>query len=145
MDLGNVLNRAIMPALNRCVVCGKPKDECHKAKAQQAIPNHPFERDKSRPEWHGWHAARRGLGTNLYRLGVPEKTIQAILRHANVSTTNTYYIKSAADDTRAAMAKFESLVVGNEPATQVIENTDTPISDNKLATQAADTQTAVIQ
>jgi integrase len=23
--------------------------------------------------------------------GVPEKTIQAILRHANVSTTNTYY------------------------------------------------------
>ena len=36
------------------------------------------------PEWHGWHAARRGLGTNLYRLGVPEKTIQA-LRYANVS------------------------------------------------------------
>src|SRR5262249_44887378 len=32
--------------------------------------------------WRGWHAARRGLGTNLYRLGVPEKTIQAILRHA---------------------------------------------------------------
>ena len=53
------------------------------------------------PEWHGWHAARRGLGTNLYRLGVPEKTIQAILRHANVSTTNTFYIKSAADDMRA--------------------------------------------
>jgi integrase len=74
--------------------------------------DHSFERDASRPEWHGWHAARRGLGTNLYRLGVPEKTIQAILRHANVSTTNTYYIKSAADDTRAAMAKLESLVIG---------------------------------
>jgi hypothetical protein len=43
------------------------------------------------------------------------------------------------------MAKLESLVVGNEPATQVIENTDTPVSDNKLATPAADTQTAVIQ
>ena len=63
------------------------------------------------------HVARWGLGTNLYRLGGPEKTIQAILRHANVSTTNTYYIKSAADDARAAMAKLESLVIGNETAT----------------------------
>jgi hypothetical protein len=52
----------------------------------------------------------RGLGTNLYRLGLPEKTIQAILRHANVLTTNTYYIKSAADDFRNATAKLERLV-----------------------------------
>jgi len=50
-------------------------------------------------------------------LGVPEKTIQAILRHANISTTNTYCIKSAADDTRAAMAKLEKLVIGNAEAT----------------------------
>jgi len=57
------------------------------------------------------------LATNLYRLGVPEKTIQAILRHANVSTTNTYYIKSASDDTRVAMAKLEKLVIGNADAT----------------------------
>ena len=56
----------------------------------------------------GTAGTQRGLGTNLYRLGVPEKTIQAILRHANVSTTNTYYIKSAADDTRVAMAKLNS-------------------------------------
>jgi integrase len=115
MDLGNVLNRAILPALNRCAICGKAKDECHSPKARQAIPDHTFERDKSRPEWHGWHAARRGLGTNLYRLGVPEKTIQAILRHANVSTTNTYYIKSAADDTRVLaqreMEKWRSPLV----------------------------------
>ena len=97
------------------------------------------ERDASRPEWHGWHAARRGLGTNLYRLGVPEKTIQAILRHANVSTTNTYYIKSAADDTRAAMAKLESLVIGSESAAQSF------VSGNNVATVAADTQAVVIQ
>jgi integrase len=56
------------------------------------------------------------LGTNLYRLGVPEKTIQAILRHANVSTTNTYYIKSAADDTRVAMAKLEKFVICSSEA-----------------------------
>ena len=35
---------------------------------------------------HGWHEARRGLGSNLYVLGVHEKTVQAILRHANAST-----------------------------------------------------------
>jgi len=112
MDLGNVLNRTILPVLNRCAICSRQKDECGKPKkGMHSTPDHSFERDASRPEWHGWHAARRGLGTNLYRLGVPEKTIQAILRHANVSTTNTYYIKSAADDTRAAMAKLENLVI----------------------------------
>jgi len=107
MDLANLLNRSILPSLNRCTVCGKPKRECRKPRANVGSPDHEFERDKMLPEWHGWHAARRGLGTNLYRLAVPEKTIQAILRHANLSTTNTYYIKSAADDTRVAMAKLE--------------------------------------
>jgi hypothetical protein len=140
MDLGNLLNRSILPALNRCAVCGKPKEECGKPldSAKGKAPDHEFERDKILPEWHGWHAARRGLGTNLYRLGVPEKTIQAILRHANVSTTNTYYIKSAADDTRAAMAKLETLVIGNEKT----ENFE---SDNKVAITEADATSAAIQ
>jgi integrase len=61
-------------------------------------------------KWHGWHAARRGLGSNLYRLGVPEMVIQRILRHANVSTTATYYIKTAADDVRGAMEKLENQI-----------------------------------
>jgi integrase-like protein len=139
-DLGNVLNRAILPALNRCAICGRQKDECGKPKkGLHSTPDHSFQRDTSRPEWHGWHAGRRGLGTNLYRLGVPEETIQAILRHANVSTTNTYYIKSAADDTRVAMAKLESLVIGNESAAQSFVN------DNNVATDAADTEAVVIQ
>lgn len=34
--------------------------------------------------------------------------IQRILRHANVSTTATYYIKTAADDVRKAMTKLEN-------------------------------------
>jgi hypothetical protein len=29
-------------------------------------------------EWHGWHAFRRGLATNLHRLGVSDKVIQQI-------------------------------------------------------------------
>ena len=62
-----------------------------------------------------------------------------------MSTTNTYYIKSAADDTRAAMAKLESLVIGNEPATEEAENNQTSASDNEVATEAADAKPAAIQ
>ena len=80
----------------------------------------------------------------MYRLGVPEKTIQAILRHANVSTTNTYYIKSAADDTRAAMAKLERLVIGNEPPTEAEQHGDFG-SGNEVATEAAEAKPAAIQ
>jgi len=57
--------------------------------------------------WHGWHAFRRGLATNLYALGAPDKTVQAILRHANVSTTMAYYVKPVASETHAAMKKLE--------------------------------------
>ena len=80
---------------------------------------------------HGWHAARRGLGSVLYALGVPEKTIQAILRHANVSTTSTYYIKTAPADATAAMAKLESAVpqLGNDWATET-NDSQLPVAVN---------------
>jgi len=59
-------------------------------------------------DWHGWHSFRRGLGTNLYRLGVPDKVIQAILRHANVNTTLTFYVKPPAADSVTAMKKLQT-------------------------------------
>jgi hypothetical protein len=43
------------------------------------------------------------------------------------------------------MAKLESLVIGNEPATEGAEKNQTSVIDNELATQAADTQAAAIQ
>ncbi len=58
-------------------------------------------------EWHGWHALRRGLATNLFRLGVPDLQTQRILRHANVSTTRESYIKPVVEDSQLAMAKLE--------------------------------------
>jgi integrase len=103
LSLGSVVNRVILPTLNRCEVCLKAESEHQRA-------GHDFKRDSSLPEWHGWHAARRGLGSNLYRLGVPEMVIQRILRHANVSTTATYYIKTAADDVRNAMTMLENRI-----------------------------------
>jgi integrase len=103
LNMNNLLGRVILPNLDRCA-------SCHQAKANHRDADHPFKRDGKIPEWHGWHAARRGLGSNLYRLGVPDMVIQRILRHANVSTTATYYIKTAAGDVRSAMAKLEQNV-----------------------------------
>jgi integrase len=103
LALGSLVNRAILPALNRCERCGKAESDHEKA-------DHQCRRNARIPEWHGWHAARRGLGSNLYRLGVHELVIQRILRHANVSTTASYYIKSAADDVRSAMTKLENQI-----------------------------------
>jgi integrase len=62
---------------------------------------------KAGVEWHGWHAFRRGLATNLHRLGVPDTTIQRILRQANVAVTQACYIKTADSDAAAAMQQFE--------------------------------------
>jgi len=62
---------------------------------------------KAGVQWHGWHAFRRRLATNLYRLGVSDKTIQRILRQANVGVTQACYIKTADSDATAAMQQFE--------------------------------------
>jgi integrase len=75
---------------------------------RHAKEDHKYERNPALPEWHGWHAARRGLGSNLYRLGVvPDKVIQAILGHSNVNVSLAYYVKSASSDVLAAMGRFE--------------------------------------
>src|SRR5204862_2431815 len=94
--------------LNRCEVC-------RKAESNHERSDHDYKRDGSIPEWQGWHAARRGLGSNLYRLGVRDMVIQRILRHANVSTTATYYITTAADDVRNAMTKLENRIAEAGP------------------------------
>lgn len=106
LNLNNLLGRVILPALNRCAVCGLTEGKPH-LKAKEP---HDFARDARYPEWRGWHAARRGLGSNLYHLGVPSKVIQAILRHSNVSVTEAYYIKPMSDDVLSAMANLEERV-----------------------------------
>jgi integrase len=67
---------------------------------------HEYKRDPRRPEWRGWHAARRGLGTTLRAAGEADQTIQAILRHANVKTTQACYIKAVPRNSRTAMQKL---------------------------------------
>jgi hypothetical protein len=53
--------------------------------------------------------------------------IQRILRHANVSTTATYYIKTGADDVREAMGKLESRIA---EASQTQSDTDGTLESN---------------
>src|SRR5215472_4247121 len=77
--MNNVLNRTILPALKKAGI-----------------------------EWHGWHAFRRGLATNLNLLGVDDSVIQRILRHSHVAVTQTCYIKTASEDAKAAMQKLET-------------------------------------
>jgi len=82
LSLHNVVNRQILPALAAAGI-----------------------------EWHGFHACRRGLASNLYRLGVSDLIIQRILRHSNVSVTQRCYIKTSSPDARAAMDKLEASLV----------------------------------
>jgi len=92
----------IVPALSVCGVCSKSEKE-HGPDAK-----HKYERNTALPPWHGWHAFRRGLATNLHRLGVPDTTIQKILRHSNVAVTQACYIKTTSEESKAAMRKLES-------------------------------------
>lgn len=59
-------------------------------------------------EWHGYHACRRGLATNLHLLGVPDVVIQRILRHSNAGVTRRCYIKTSDPESVKAMEKLQS-------------------------------------
>jgi integrase len=102
-NLNNTLNPEILPALNRCAECRKPKGD-HVA----AAVSHDFRRDDNLPMWHGWHAFRRGPASTLYGLGVDDVMVQQILRHKDVQVTRDHYIKTSNDQSVAAMAKLES-------------------------------------
>jgi integrase len=61
--------------------------------------------------WHGFHAFRRGLTTNLYELGVPPEVSQIILRHAAAETTRRHYlILEQQKHGAAAMRQFEKAI-----------------------------------
>ena len=61
-------------------------------------------------EWHGWHAFRRGLATNLYTLGADDLTVQRILRHSTVTVTREHYIKTGHAKMDAAMERLAGAV-----------------------------------
>ncbi len=99
LSLESLYWRKMRPVLGRCETCRKSEDDHGKEE-------HKFKRDASLPEFHGWHSFRRGLASNLNRLGVDDSVIQGILRHSNIAVTQGYYIKTARPGTEAAMRQF---------------------------------------
>jgi integrase len=73
-------------------------------------------------KWKGWHAYRRGLATNLHELGIPDKVIQAILRHEDVKTTQRSYIKTLPSVVTEAMKRLEQRVACAADVQQVAVN-----------------------
>lgn len=73
-------------------------------------------------KWKGWHAYRRGLATNLHELGVPDKVIQAILRHEDVKTTQRSYIKTVPRVVTEAMKRLEEKIACAADVQQVAVN-----------------------
>lgn len=64
--------------------------------------------EKAKIGWHGFHAFRRGLATNLRTLGVDDLTIKEILRHSDVSVTRASYIKRVEGKSVEAMDRLEA-------------------------------------
>jgi integrase len=57
--------------------------------------------------WHGWHSFRRGLATELKKLGVDDLIIARLLRHGGGSVTQVHYIKTVPKTAQEAMRKAE--------------------------------------
>lgn len=87
---------------------------------------HEYQRDTRLPECTA--GTRRGLGSNLYSLGVRDKVIQAILRHSNVNITLGYYVETASSDVMAAMGKFEEKL-----AVHSLRDTDRTLKPGSVA------------
>jgi integrase len=102
LNLANLVRRTINPMLKVCV-CGV-ESRHHKNL------DHEFELDSKVPQWRGWHSFRRSLASNLYALGVKPALIQAILRHADIHTTMTYYVEVNEQDVKDALAQLNSLM-----------------------------------
>jgi integrase len=99
--LHHVFCDRIDPVLNACEQCGR-------AKATHRSGDHEYRRSSDLVAWHGWHAFRRGLASNLYDLGLPDLLIQRILRHSDVTTTRKCYIKVREPNVIAGMAQLEA-------------------------------------
>ncbi|MGO9575994.1 MAG: tyrosine-type recombinase/integrase [Terriglobales bacterium] len=67
-------------------------------------------------EWEGWHGFRRGLATNLERIGVRESIAAMVLRHSNDRVTRKHYIKPPTLEAIAAMRRLsETLLALDKP------------------------------
>jgi integrase len=105
VDLYNLTFRVIVPALARCA-------SCHKGKEDHKTAEHEFQ---PLPKWRGFYALRRGLATLATSVD-SQMGAKSLLRHSNVATTQTYYIKSVPEDAVRAASKIDALFQKSENA-----------------------------
>lgn len=98
IDLYNLTTRVIVPALARCA-------KCHNKKTEHGTADHEFQ---SLPRWRGFYALRRGLGTLATSVD-SQLAAKGLLRHANISTTQQFYIKDVPEDAVRAASKIDAL------------------------------------
>jgi integrase len=105
VDLYNLTSRVIVPALARC-------GNCKKEKQNHKTVDHEFQ---PLPKWRGFYALRRGLATLATSVD-SQMGAKSLLRHSNVATTQTYYIKSVPEDAVRAASKIDALFQKSENA-----------------------------
>lgn len=98
VDLHNLAARVVRPALLLCA-------ECKKEKTEHGANGHEF---KPLPTWRGWYALRRGLATLATSIDT-QIAAKSLLRHANVATTQQFYIKSVPAEALRAVEKMDAL------------------------------------
>ena len=102
LSMNNVRMREILPALNRCEVCGKAPGKTHRKEA------HPYRRDETLPRWRGWHAFRRAISTDLQHSGASVAVAQGALRHSNPQVTLAHYTKVVDSAVRASLEERDN-------------------------------------
>ncbi|MGB7283325.1 MAG: site-specific integrase [Candidatus Acidiferrum sp.] len=98
IDLYNLTSRVIVPALARCATC-------HKENPEHPAIGHEFQ---PLPRWHGFYALRRGMATLTTSVD-GQMAAKSLLRHANISTTQQFYIKSVPSEALRAVEKIDAL------------------------------------
>ena len=74
--------------------------------------DHEFVRDTSLPEWRGFYAHRRGIGTAITDVD-NALAAKSHLRHSNVATTTAHYVKSVEAAAVRAVDKISELFDNN--------------------------------
>jgi len=62
-------------------------------------------------QWPTYYGLRRGIGTSVANQVKDANAAKGLLRHSNLATTMTHYIKSTPENTRHAMQIIEQLTL----------------------------------
>jgi len=90
-------------------------------------------------EWPTYYGLRRGIGTSVANQVKDANAAKGLLRHSNLSTTMTHYIKSTPENTRQAMQAIEqravSLMTKRQQQSAISES---PLCSKNAAGEALD-------